>query len=436
MGLQSRPMKPAPARIDGRRAWLIWATAAGFFFYSFFHRVTPSVMVSDLMREFAVGATVLGTLSAFYFYPYAVLQLPVGVIIDRWGPRRILTGAAVVAGLGSLLFAAADSLAVAYAGRFMIGTGVAFGWIGTLSLIAIWFPPRRFAMLAGAASMMGVVGAINGQASLSLVVDGIGWRATMVWAGAVGFVVAALVWIVVRDTHAAAPIRPRATWDDILRGTKRVLTESQTWIVGYVNFTGGMLLMAFGGLWAVPYMIAAHGLSRPTAAMAASMVMVGWGIGAPLNGWVSDRIGRRKTPLTTGILLGGGALMTVIYAPGLPLPIIFALLVLTGFGASSSIICYALARENNPAPIGATAMATVNAMTMLAGAFGQPLIGWLLDANWTGTVQNGVPVYAVATYQTAFLSLAVVWGLALVACVLVRETGCRPLEDRPPNRQT
>ena len=428
-------MKPAPATINGRRAWLIWATAAGFFFYSFFHRVTPSVMVSDLMREFTVGATVLGTLSAFYFYPYAVLQLPVGVIIDRWGPRRILTGAAVVAGFGSLLFAAADSLTVAYAGRFMIGTGVAFGWIGALSLTAIWFPPRRFAMLAGATSMMGVVGAINGQASLSLVVDGIGWRATMVWAAALGFVVAALVWIVVRDTHAAAPVRARATWGDILRGARRVLTESQTWIVGYVNFTGGMLLMAFGGLWAVPYMIVAHGLSRPTAAMAASMVMVGWGIGAPLNGWVSDRIGRRKAPLAAGILLAGIALMTVIYVPGLPLPAIFILLVLTGFGASGSIICYALARENNPAPIGATAMATVNAMTMLAGAFGQPLIGWLLDANWSGTVQNGVPVYAVATYQTAFLSLAAVWVLALVACALVRETGCRPLEDRPANRQ-
>lgn len=422
-------MSPVPPAIGSRRAWLIWATAAGFFFYSFFHRVTPSVMVSDLMREFAVGATVLGTLSAFYFYPYAVLQLPVGIILDRWGPRRILTGAAIVAGAGSLLFASAESLAAAYAGRFMIGTGVAFGWIGTLALISIWFPPRRFAMLAGAASMIGVVGAINGQASLSLVVDGVGWRATMVGAGVAGFAVAGLLWMVVRDSATPSPRRP-AAWADTFGGAIRVLARPQTWVLGYVNFAAGMFLMAFGGLWAVPYMIVAYGMSRPSAAMAASMVMLGWGIGAPLIGWVSDRIGRRKEPIFAGIVVGGGALMAIVYVPGLPLPAIFVLLLLTGFGASSTITCYAAARENHPAAVGATAMATVNALTMLAGAFGQPFIGWLLDLNWDGKTVAGARVYPVAAYHAAFLSLAVVWVLAIAACAAIRETGCRPLEDR------
>ena len=136
--------------------------------------VVPSVMVSDLMRDFAAGGAILGTLSGIFFYAYAALQIPLGVMLDRWGARRTLAGAATVCAVGTVLFATANTLPVAYAGRALIGAGSAFGWIGTLTLIGLWFPPNRFAFVAGITALIGMAGAVGGQAPLAAVVETFG----------------------------------------------------------------------------------------------------------------------------------------------------------------------------------------------------------------------------------------------------------------------
>ena len=126
----------------GRGAWLVWGVGALSFAYAFLQRVSPSVMVEDLMRDFAVSGAVLGNLSAIYFYAYAILQIPVGVALDNWGPRRMLTAAAVIAATGSVLLASADALSVAYLGRLLVGVGCAVGFVGTLKIATNWFPPN------------------------------------------------------------------------------------------------------------------------------------------------------------------------------------------------------------------------------------------------------------------------------------------------------
>ncbi|MCW9045636.1 MAG: MFS transporter, partial [Alphaproteobacteria bacterium] len=138
--------------------WLFWVLAASFYCYGFFHRVAPSVMVKELMADFAVSAAILGNLSAFYFYAYAGLQLPVGMLTDKFGARRVLAIAAVLCGVGSYLFATAETLPVAYLGRLLIGAGAGFSWVGALKVIAEWFPPHRFAMVSGMTLMLGMVG--------------------------------------------------------------------------------------------------------------------------------------------------------------------------------------------------------------------------------------------------------------------------------------
>ena len=148
-----------------RRAWLVWAPAALFFALVFFQRTAPGVMVEELMRDFSVGAALLGNLAAFYFYAYASVQLGVGLVLDNWGPRRVLTGAALVAAAGAVVFALAESLHAAYLGRLLIGLGCAFGWIGCLTVIGQWFPARRFATVAGLSGMVGMVGARNASAA-------------------------------------------------------------------------------------------------------------------------------------------------------------------------------------------------------------------------------------------------------------------------------
>jgi len=188
----------------GPLVWTVWSVGAIGFFYAFFQRVGPSIMVGELMADFGVSAALLGNLSALYFYAYASLQIPIGVMVDRWGPRRLMTIAWLFAGAGSLLFAAADTLEAAYLGRFLIGVGSAFFFVCSLKIAAVWFPVERFALMGGMTLMAGMAGGVGGQAPTAWAVGAFGWRPTMAAAGAFAFVFAIVCWTVVRDRPAVA----------------------------------------------------------------------------------------------------------------------------------------------------------------------------------------------------------------------------------------
>ena len=159
--------------------WPVWGLAAAFYAYGFFQRVAPSVMVEDLMRDFALGGALLGSLSAVYFYAYAAVQIPVGVLLDRFGARRLLIVGTLLAAAGSALFALASGLALALVGRALVGAAVGFAFIATLKIVTLWFPPQRFGRMAGWTLAVGILGGIAGQAPLSALVERVGWRPTM-----------------------------------------------------------------------------------------------------------------------------------------------------------------------------------------------------------------------------------------------------------------
>lgn len=407
--------------------WIVWGTGALLFFYAFFHRVAPSVMVSDLMRDFQVGGAILGTLSAFYFYPYAALQIPLGAMLDRWGPRRVLACAAAFCGLGTAVFASAGSVEMAYVGRGMIGAGAAFGWIGTLILITLWFPPRRFALVSGLTSAIGMIGAVGGQAPLAEVVSRFGWRPTLLCAALYGVLLAVAFLFVVRNrrdaggAEAATTAPPQSLW----RNLREVAAVPQVWMSGVIIASVSVPMMAFGGLWGVPYMIQAHGMAKPEAAASMSVILASWGVGAPFFGWLSDRIRSRKIPLLAGTVVSFAAIFAVIYLPGLPLWAIYALLAVNGFAGGSGVVCYAASRENTRAAVSGTTMGLINTMSMVMTAVYQPLIGWLLDLGWDGRSNEGARVYAVETFQMAFLSMVVCGLAAVIAALLLKDTHCR-----------
>ena len=189
-------------RLGGPYAWLVWSLAAIAFGYAFFHRVTPSVMVSDLMTEFAIGGAMLGTLSALYFYPYFLLQVPLGGMLEVFGTRRLLSLALLLAGIGSFLFGTAHSLEVAYLGRILIGVGSSVGFLGSLALASKWFPANWFAFLAGLAMFIGMASGMAAQAPLAFFIDLYGWRSSLLALGIFGFLLAALVFLFVRNAPA------------------------------------------------------------------------------------------------------------------------------------------------------------------------------------------------------------------------------------------
>jgi MFS family permease len=414
-------------RRSPRLAWLVWAVGALSFSYAFMQRVAPSVMVEDLMRDFAATGAVLGNLSAIYFYAYAGLQIPIGLALDAWGPRRMLTAAAVVAAVGSLLFSTGETLTTAYIGRLLIGIGCAVGFVGSLKIAVAWFPPNRFAFVSGMSMLMGMAGGIAGQAPMAAVVDVVGWRDALFGAGVLGLVLAAATWVIVRDHPATGDIAEiRRPARQVMADLKQVIVQRQIWLIALYGGVMSGPMLAYGALWGVPHLMTVYGLDRPTAAGSASLVLLGWAGGAPAAGWISDRLGRRRLPMAVAAVIALLSWVMLLYVPGLPLFLAWVLLFVVGASSAGMVITYALAREISPPRVSGAATGFNNMMTVGSGALMQPLIGWLLDRYWDGTEVDGVRAYSHGTYDAALVTLPICAAVAFVLVWFVRETYCRP----------
>lgn len=412
------------------RAWWVWGLAAAAFGFGFFMRVSPSAMVDNLMRDFAVGGAVLGNLSAIYFYIYAGSQIPIGALMDRWGPRLMISASVAISAIGTVVFAIAPSVEAAYVGRFLVGAGSACAFVGSLTLAAAWFPANRFAYLSGLTMFAGMSGGVLGQAPLAQLVSLVGWRTTMLGAAGFAAALALLIWLVVRDapTNATAPPRRKATSHDLARSILAAVRSPRICAIAIMaaSFTG--LLLAYGGLWGVPYLMTRYGLERPEAAFFVTFNLLGFAIGAPAGGWLSDRIGRRKLPLVVACL-SNIICLSVMFYTDISLYFSTALIFTTGFMSGGMIVCFALARELTPPGVHGAATGFINTGAVGAGAVLQPLIGLLLDWQWDGTIVDGVRQYTVSAYNTAFGSL-LAWAVMGFLCLLfIRETYCHPYEE-------
>jgi len=401
------------------RAWLVWGLGALSFSYAFFQRVAPSVMVADLMRDFAVGAAVLGNLSAVYFYVYAGLQIPVGLALDRWGPRRMLSGAALVAAAGSVVFAAADGIALAYTGRLLIGIGCAVGFVGALKLATHWFPPERFAFVSGMTMLVAMLGAVAGQAPLALLVDAYGWRVSIYGAAVAATVLACATWLVVRDRPpgVADPLADERV--SLAAGLIRVFAGWQNWVIALYAGTMAAPFLSYAGLWGVPHQMQLHGLERYEAAAVNSLMLIGWALGAPAGGWISDRLGRRRMPMAASAALSLVGWLILLYTPSLSIFASQALLFAIGLSSGAMVICIAAARERAPASAGGATTGFVNTAMVASGALLQPAIGYLLDRNWDGVMLEGARVYSNEAFDVALVTLPICTAAGLVAALLV-----------------
>jgi MFS family permease len=411
--------------VSPRQAVVAFALGTLFFGYAFVQRVSPSVMTAELMRDFAVGGAALGSLSAFYFYAYASIQLPVGMLTDHFGPRKLMSFAAALCALASLGFALSDSVLTASLGRALIGGTVAFGFVGTLAIAGYWFRPAQYAMLAGLLQTVGMSGAIFGQAPLRQMVESIGWRDSMNVLALVALLLAVSLFLLV-PARSSEQKHQRAG-AGVLRGLKAVTTNPQTWICSLIGFGMAATMLAFGGLWGVPWLNTVHGYSTTEAAGITSMIFVGWAIFSPLAGWASDRMGRRNPILRAGALLSLLSLLGLVYfTPGSTI-LLMALIFVLGVGGCAMTVCFGSVKELNDVNYSSTSLGLMNMCIVGSGAVMQPLIGWLLDRNWDGTLQQGARVYDSVNYSTAFTSLLAVNLAALVGTLLLRETRCQQI---------
>ena len=416
----------------------VWGFGAVFYLLGFFHRVAPAVITGELMRDFHISAAALGNLSAFYFYSYVAMQIPTGILADRWGPRRLLTLGALVAAMGAVMFALAPSLAWASVGRLLIGGSVAVAFVGLLKVAASWFPSHRFALVSGLALLFGIVGAVFAGPPLRILVDHFGWRTVVLFSALLTLFVGVGTWVVVRDyphdkgyrDFSAAPAVSGSPVDSgIIAGVFQVFAYRNTVLLFVIP--GGIVgcVLTFSGLWGVPYLTTLHGISPASAATLTSALLVAWAIGGPFFGWLSDRLGDRKKLFLVGCGISVAGWGLIVLVNGMSLTLLVPILMITGFASGCMIISFAFVKESVPAHLSGTVSGVINMGVMIGPMVLQPAVGWVLDRMWTGEMAAGVRAYPVAAYRAGF-ALMLAWiAVSFISLLFTRETGCRQMVE-------
>lgn len=431
MALRSAPASAAVR--SSRTRWLMWGIAAYLFLIAFLHRVAPGVLARDFMEAFNATGTMVGLLSATYFYSYAGFMLPGGLLIDAFGARRVLAGGSAIMGLGTLAMAAANTSTVLFAGRFVIGAGATVIFIGALKLGAAWFPPERFGTISALTASVGVLGSLVATAPLAALSAWVGWRGALWLITLLTLIGTAACLALVRDAPdaggAAAPSEaPRLS--EVTAGTLAVLRNPHTW-PPFLSFF--FLYAAMGNLmlWGVPFLRDAYGLGMTHAALYASATPLALLASGPLTGWVSDHLlRRRKLPFMA--LAGAQLALWTVFAStagALSLTAVAALLLAMGLVGSAFVLTWPIGREVNPPSLAGSAVAVVNLGGFIAAAVTQGPIGAVLDARWTGAMAGGARVYPAEAYRAAFFVCAAFMLAAVLIGLAVRETRCRNVYD-------
>lgn len=415
--------RPSPYR------WLVFTVLACAYLLVYFHRTCPAVVAADLMRDLSAGATSLGWLGAAYFYPYALMQLPAGLLSDTWGPRKTISLFFSLAGVGAIWLGLAGSIGPAIAARTLVGLGVAMVFVPTIKVLTHWFTRGEFARMMGILMALGGVGAYTAAQPLAWLSLIVGWRGSFIIIGAATLILAGIIWVVVRNRpeDKGLPPVPDTVGDPsgsqgmtLGQGVKMVLRNPYFWAVAVWFFITPGIFFSLGGLWGGPYLMQVYGLSKTQAGGVLSMLAVGMIVGSPLVSWVSDKVlvSRKQTMIIAGSVLM--ALLGILYLFPASFSPSMLYLWFFFFAVSSSaivVIGFTTTKELFPVAIAGTSTGLINLFPFSGGAVLQPVTGWLLQTQ--GGPQGP---YSPAMYQSVFLFYLALSLVALICACLVKDT--------------
>jgi MFS family permease len=410
--------------------WVVWCIGTLYFLFDYMNQVVPGAMQPELRHAFGASAFQFGLIAASYFYIYAAMQIPVGMLGDRFGPKRPLAVASIVAATGCILFTQADSFATATLARMMIGIGACFSFVSVLMLIRNWFPGNRFSLLVGLTNMAGMIGAIGADNILSHLAmpEHAGWRDTIAGLGIAGGIIAIGIIFIVRDTPRNAPRTSNDASSEGVGAAWKYLGEivrsPQVWINGVYAATIATTFMTFGAAWGSLFLRRAFHLTPEEGASLASLVFVGAIPGSFFFGWFSGKVKRRKLPMIIGAAGGLASFLLLAYGIGDSVWLARILLFSMGFFCCGNVVAYALGDDLSPRGGEGIGLGFVNTCLIGGGAGFGPLIGLLLD--WQHPVsKTGHTLYTMGELQIAFLPVTICLSLSLLTSLFIRETHCQ-----------
>jgi MFS family permease len=407
-----------------RTAAIAWLITAVYYFYQYTLRSAPAVMMPELSEAFGLSAMGVASVVGLFYYAYSPFSLVAGVAMDQIGPRRVIPLGAALVGIGALLFGSGNTEA-ASVGRFIQGAGGVFALVGAAYIATTNFPPSRAATLIGATQMFGMAGGSAGQFLVGpAIARGVPWSAFWITMGFAGLVISVLLFVFLpkrENTH-----RGDDWWKKTTVSMKTVFGNPQSILCGAI---AGLLFIPttiFDMVWGVRYLQEARGFDYVASVIRSSMVPLGWIIGCPLLGFISDRIGRRKPVIVVGAVVLLMCLGWILYGRTDLFPP-YVLGLVAGLASGAAMLPYTVIKEANPPDMSGTATGVVNFLNFTFSALLGPVFGSLLMR-----VSGGAETMTLAHYQAAFQPLLYGVALAIVLTLLLKETGPAALAPRLP----
>lgn len=387
--------------------WTMWILSVFFYFYQSVIRVATSNMQEPLTLEFNLTASQYGMFASYWLISYALLQIPIGIALDKWGVRKVFTVSAFLCGIGTLIMAQTESFNWLCFSRLLIGAGSATAFIGTIKVSSEWFKPALLPILVGVISGVGVLGASLAGAPIVILQEYIGWRTVFYVLSITAFALSLLYSLVLRDQKLPASL----SLHEVKKQLLQVITEPQVWLLGTIGFLLYTPVSVLADLWGPSFMRSVYGYDKVDSAVATSFIFYGNAIGSFLAGWVFLKFTTNRS-FFVGCLALAAAIMSII-----------VWLDLSNFWLLSSALFFLgcmVGGENLAFPLGARYAApgcqglsasVINFLVMVGAIALQPGIGIIMDVLWDGAMDNGSPVYSILQYR---------WGLsALIVSLLL-----------------
>ena len=385
-----------------RSKWTMFIIVVSLYFLSYFYRVSTAIISPDLIREFKINAEQLGLLSSIYFYTFALAQFPLGPLLDRVGPRKVMTILGLVAAIGALIFAFGSSFLFSIIGRGLIGLGVSVAYMGTLKILANWFEIDEFAMMSALAMAIGNAGAIVATSPLAYAVSLIGWRMTFAIIGIINIIVVFLIFKFVIDYPPNKKVVSSGIEHiNIKKSFRMIFIKKDFWIISLLTFFWFGSFIGIQGLWGGPYLMDIFKLSKPEAGNVLSMIAFGFIIGGPVLGRISDRIlrSRKKLIFISLIIFTMNIFLLIAFKNHLSNGFLYVLFFTFGFFGGSGIITYAHLKELFPISISGTVITCLNFFAIIGAAILQHGMGAIIEHF--GRLSSGG--YPFVAYKSAFM---------------------------------
>lgn len=425
-GTSSRSEQAVPNPLKQTiRGWLVVACGALFYLYQFMIRVSPNVMNEELMMRLSIDAAALGGIMGLYYWSYSAMQIPLGLTMDRLGPRFFLCGAALLCAFASYLFGHTVDPFVAGGARFMMGAGSACGLIGTIKLGTIWLEPKHVAKVTAMTMLFGTLGATLGGAPLKILLLQVGLLRTMDILAFVGIVVALIILFVVSnepdlDHHDELP--DLYANKHPLSDLSTILRTPQAWITALYGMIMYIPITTIGVVWGVSYVGHAVETSETLAASVVSAMFIGAAIGSPVFAFLSDYLKKRKLPMLIGSVVTTLVWLT-IFLGDFSLNWLYILFFIAGFAYTAKVLTFASIVESMPINMSGVSLAFVNMVVMTTGIIFHPVIGFLIDYHWDGQVTaSGIPAYTMENYRFALMIIPICLAMSAIVLWFMKET--------------